>query len=262
MLQRGSAFKGYTIEATDGKVGTISDLLFDDQKWQLRWLVVDTGNWLNGRKVLIHPAALERPDSAGRAFVSKLTRAQLEASPAIDTDAPVAMQMERNMGGYYGWSATYYDNGIAASPVLPMPPHGAEPRTEPGDAGPGPIDRHLRSIAEVSRYAIHALDGNVGHFETFLVDDESWAIRYLVIDTMDWWMGKHVLVSPSSVTNIDWAQRQISLDLTCYKIKGSPAWDDTGPIDRVYEQVLRLYYGWGALGDDTGAVTHVPVAAA
>jgi len=260
MLRLASSFKGYTIEASDGKVGVVSDVLFDDKTWQLRWLVIDTGGWLSERKILLHPGSLERPDNTLHAFVAKLTRAQVEASPEIAQDAPVSMQMEQDLRGYYGWNANYYDNGIAPAPVI-APPQGLAP--EPGDAAAsGHMDHHLRSLAEVSRYGIEALDGNIGHFETFLIDDEAWTIRYLVVDTMNWWMGKHVLIAPSSVKNIDWQQRTVALDLTCYKIKGSPAWDNSGPIDRAYEQVLRLYYGWGALGDDHGTNVKLPSVAA
>jgi hypothetical protein len=118
--------------------------------------------------------------------------------------------------------------------ILPSPP----------SASTGKADRHLRSVAEVSGYAIHAVDGHIGHLETFLVDDETWSIRYLVVDTVNWWMGKHVLVAPSAVKEIDWLQRFVRLDLTCYKIKGSPAWEGTGTIDRAYERLLHRYYGW------------------
>jgi hypothetical protein len=134
---------------------------------------------------------------------------------------------------------------MVAPVILPVPPSVEQVPN-------GKADRHLRSVAEVSGYAIHALDGNIGHLETFLIDDQSWTIHYLVVDTVNWWMGKHVLVVPSAVKEIDWLQRFVRLDLTCYKIKGSPAWDDTGIVDRAYEQMLRLYYGWGALGDDRG----------
>jgi hypothetical protein len=252
MLRRGSAFKGYSIEATDGKVGTVADALFDDATWQLRWLVVDTGGWLTGRKILIHPSSLEQPDLEGRAFPVKLTREKVEASPGIAEDEPVSLQMDHDMYRYY-WptDGSFGGAGIVAPVILPSSP----------SASNGKADRHLRSVAEVSGYAIHAVDGHIGHLETFLIDDEAWAIRYLVVDTVNWWMGKHVLVAPSTVKEIDWLQRFVRVDLTCYKIKGSPAWENTGTIDKAYEHILRIYYGWVDPGQIEKAPQAPPVAA-
>jgi len=252
MLRRGSAFIGYSIEATDGKVGTVADILFDDITWQIRWLVVDTDGWLTGRKILIHPSSLEQPDLEGRAFPVKLTREKVEASPGIAEDEPVSLQMDHDMYRFY-WptDGSFGGAGIVAPMILPSPP----------SASNGNADRHLRSVAEISGYAIHAVDGHIGHLETFLIDDEAWAIRYLVVDTVNWWMGKHVLVAPSSVKEIDWLQRFVRLDLTCYKIKGSPAWESTGFLDKAYEKLLDTYYGWGDPGRAEGAPLAPSIAA-
>ncbi len=262
MLQRGSMFNGYSIEAPDGKVGTVSDMLFDDTTWQLRWLVVDTGGWLTGRKILLHPASLEKPDIEGRAFPTALTRKAVEASPDIAQDEPVSLQMQRDLTSYYGWDGTSLGgNGLAAALVPSSPHEGVAGGPQPQHGATSGTDPHLRSIAEVSTYSIHAIDGTIGHLETFLIDDTDWTIRYLVVDTANWWLGKHVLVAPASVKEIDWRQRFVRLDLTCYKIKGSPSWDGTGPVDRAYEKLLQVYYGWNTLGDapsHTGASSSHP----
>jgi hypothetical protein len=110
----------------------------------------------------------------------------------------------------------------------------------------------------VTGYAIQAVDGAIGHLETFLIEDEDWTIRYLVVNTSNWWHGRHVLIAPVAVQEIDWARRYVRLDLTCYKIKGSPAWEKTGVIDRDYEQLMRIYYGWDT---DTGHANPPPAAA-
>jgi sporulation protein YlmC with PRC-barrel domain len=255
MLRRGSAFNGYSIEATDGKVGTVADVLFDDTTWQLRWLVVDTGGWLTGRKILIHPSSLEQPDIEGRAFPVKLTREKVEASPGIAEDEPVSLQMDHDKYRYYWPTDGAFGGAGVVEPVI-------LPASRVVESAPnGKPDRHLRSIAEVSGYAIHAIDGHIGHLETFLIDDETWAINYLVVDTANWWIGKHVLVAPSAVKEIDWLQRFVRLGLTCYKIKGSPAWDNAGIIDKAYEQLLRIYYGWGNTGEALAPAAGAPITA-
>ena len=103
MLGVGSALKGYRIEARDGAIGIVSDFLFDDRTWKVRWLVVDTGNWLTGRLVLVHPSAIGRANYIERVLPVRLTKAQVEASPDVLQDRPVSRQNEFNLNDYYGW---------------------------------------------------------------------------------------------------------------------------------------------------------------
>jgi hypothetical protein len=258
MLLQGLAFKGFTIEASDGKIGTVSDFLFDDLTWRLRWLVVDAGTWLKGRKLLIHPSAIDHADMPASALLVRLTRDQVEKSPLIATDEPVSRQMEHRLYDYYGndplWNGGYYGGNAIATPMAaPEIGHNGGIETRLGDHAEG--DKHLRSLAEVTGYNIHATDGQIGHVESFLIDDETWDIRYLVADTRNWWFGAHVLLSPASVRAIMWDQHGISLNLTCYKIKGSPAWEPTSLLDRAYEHMLQTYYGWP---DKFMPATHAP----
>jgi len=265
MLHQGLAFKGFSIEATDGRIGTVSDFLFDDSTWKLRWLVVDTGNWLNDRKILIHPSAIDKADVPVKALLVKLTREQVEKSPSIATDEPVSLQMEYGLYGYYGvdplWGQGYYGGNAIAKPVAAPDFREADVTAALGQSH-RPGDPHLRSLAEVTGYNIHATDGEIGHIESFLIDDDGWDIRYLVANTRNWWFGRHVLLSPASVATIAWDQRKVDLNLTCYKIKGSPPWDPTSLLDRAYEQVLHAYYQWPAKVFPAKHGNEVPVAAA
>ena len=237
MLHQGLAFKGFSIEASDGKLGTVSDFLFDDTTWKLRWLVVETGNWLKDRKVLLHPNAIDKADLPNRTLLVKLTREEVEKSPSIATDEPVSMHMEYRLNGYYGFDPMRAGLGEGGTAIaMPM----GFPQFD--DSG----DPHLRSLAAVTGYQIHASDGAMGHLEGFLIDDESWDVRYLIANTRDWWFGRHVLLSPTSVREILWEQHELRLNLTGYKIKGSPPWEPTGLLDRAYEQVLQAHYGWPA----------------
>jgi hypothetical protein len=255
MLVVGSAVKGYDIEASDGSIGTVSDLLFDDRSWLVRWLVVDTGNWLTGRQVLIHPSAIGQPDHLRRKLPVALTKIQVKESPDILQDRPVSQQMERNLYDYYGWDpiwggSSYFGAGALASPLVPMPYLGGSAVREAAgiasrlDDG----DPHLRSITAVAGYDIHARDGAIGHVESFLVDDAGWGIRYLIVDTKNWWPGKHVLVSPYAVSEIDWADNEIHLEITREQVKTSPPWDPLDLIDQIYERQLHSHYAWPGYG--------------
>ncbi|WP_372620387.1 PRC-barrel domain-containing protein [Falsiroseomonas sp.] len=246
MLWRSSVLIGSSIQATDGRIGSIADLLFEDEGWHLRWAVVDTGTWLPGRKVLLPTACLGSPQ-AGRDFPVGLTRRQVEESPAVDFDAPVSRQLEAGLYGHYG-QTPYWDFGVvpAAGITGPAPlPLTDHPRRDPDLPDPDrpPGDPHLRSANEVAGYHIHASDGDIGHVEEFLVDCEAWVLRYVVVDTRNWWPGRKVLVGTKWFHAIDWRARRVSVDLTRAQVKASPDYDPTGAPARGYEEQLHAHYG-------------------
>ena len=250
MLWHTSAINGYTIEARDGDIGTVSDFLFDDASWLVRWLVVDTGNWLSGRKVLLPPSVLGRVDAKDRVFAVKLTKQQIKDSPEIDSDRPVSRQIESRVYDYYGWSPYWgsglYMGGFGYMPGSGMtsPYLGARHREQKIDeAQADRDDAHLRSVEAVTGYHIHATNGEIGHVEDFLVDDANWSIHYLVVDTRNWWPGKKILVSSRSAGEIDWTDRLVNLDVDRQRIKDSPAYDPSMTIDRAYDEKFLTYYG-------------------
>ncbi len=250
MLRHSSAINGYAIEASDGDIGAVSDFLFDDATWLVRWVVVDTGNWLSGRKVLLPPSVLGRLYANNRVLAVKLTKQQVKDSPEIDTDRPVSRQMETSVYDYYGWSpywgSGFYMGGYGYMPGSGMasPYLGARRREqEIANAHADSDDVHLRSVEAVTGYHIHARDGEIGHVEDFLVDDADWSIHYLVVDTKNWWPGKKILVSTRSAGEIDWRDKLVNLDVDRQRIKDSPAYDPSKTIDRAYDERLLTYYG-------------------
>jgi hypothetical protein len=254
MLYVGLALKDYAIEASDGRIGTISDLLFDDGTWKIRWLVVDTGSWLSGRKVLLHPSAVGEVDVARQVVAVKLTKQQITDSPSTLEDQPVSQQMQANLYDYYGWDpmwgGAYFGAGALASPLVrtPFNSAGEERNADLQSIRPDDGDPRLRSIAHVTSYHTHASDGTIGHVENFLIDDASWCIRYLVIDTSNWWIGQHVLLSPYAVKNIDWAEREIRLDVSREQVRASPTWGPFDSVDHEYEKRLHTHYNWPGYG--------------
>ena len=258
MLWNGSAINGYAISASDGKIGTISDFFFDDTSWLVRWLVVDTGNWLSGRKVLLPSAAMAHLDTKQKECSIKLTMQQIEKSPDIDTDRPVSRQMETSAYGYYGyspyWNSGYgymgdigfmggygYMGGIGGA--MPISPELQRRQEEIVDAERSRDDVHLRSVAAVTGYHIHARDGEIGHVEDFLIEDADWSIRYLVVDTKNWWPGKKVLISPRSVKDIDWNDRLVNINVDREKVQDGSAYDASLTIDGAFDEKFLTYYG-------------------
>jgi hypothetical protein len=266
MLQNASATNGYAIAASDGRLGTVSDFLFDDASWLVRWLVVDTGNWLSGRKVPLPPSVLGHPDQATREFPVRLTMQQVKDSPDIDTERPVSRQTETQIYDYYGWRPYWGDYGywvggygylggygFGGGAMEPLPLPGSMRRAEDiAAATDSDDDPHLRSIAAVAGYNIHADDGEIGHVEDFLLEDADWSIHYLVVDTKNWWPGKRVLVSPRSVRDIDWTDSLVNLSVDRQRVKNSPAYTSSTMVDRAYENRFHAYYGAVRPGDQQG----------
>jgi uncharacterized protein YrrD len=266
VLNPATSLKGFKIEASDGPLGTVNDLLVDDITWKIRWIVVGTGHFLTGRKVLIHPSAVLSTDYEARELSVSLSKVQVEASPRISFDQPVSRQIQNSLYGYYGWNPGYGGStfsarisrgamlggamGAIASP-LSAPGYfdaSAVQEAEPGEIDQDASDPHLRSIAEVTGYHVYASDGTIGHIEDFLVESEAWGVRYLVVDTSNWWVGQHVLISPYAVKEVDWSDRHIKLDLTRGRVRSSPSWNKADPIDGAFEQRLHSHYDWPGYG--------------
>ena len=247
MLIVAAALKGFDIEATDGVIGTVSDFLFDDEIWTLRWLVVDTGTWLIERKVLIHPSAVKTPTfEGGRRLAVALTKAQIEDSPDIRSDEPVSREIELNLYDYYGWSPLFGGSGsnAIASPLSSPPLFGHVPAGAADTMPPIERDSHLRSVTEATGYHVHATDGLIGHIENFLIDDATWDIRYLIVDTRTMWPGRHVLISPLAVVKTSGTDREFQLSISRDRIKSSPAWDPADVINAEFADKLHHHYNW------------------
>ncbi len=202
---------GYSIEATDGAIGHARDLYFDDVAWKVRYLVVDTGNWLTGRCVLLSPVALDRPAWQRKVLPVRLSRRQVESSPDISTDLPVSRQHEVELFRYYSWPLYWGGDDVAGPAAVPIVPSPEEEERRPSPESRG--DPHLRSAREVLGYHIRAVDGEIGHLDDLLLDDIGWPVDSLVLDTSNWPGGKKVQVSTDEVLRLEWAERKVYLRL-------------------------------------------------
>ena len=245
MLRNASAIKGYAITASDGRIGTVSDFLFDDASWLIRWLVVDTGNWLTGRKVLLAPSVLGHLDPNGSEFSVSLTMQQVKNSPDIDTERPVSRKIESDIYDYYGWSpywgagAGYLGFGFGGGATAPLPSPRSRRRAEDiAAARRSDDDPHLRSVEAVTGYHIHASDGEIGHVADFLVEDSDWSIHEIVVDTKNWWPGKNVLISPRLIREIDWMNNMVKLNVDRERVKDSPAFDASTTVDQALHETF------------------------
>jgi hypothetical protein len=245
MLRSLKDIRGYGILASDGEIGDVYDFYFDDQSWNIRYLVVDTGKWLPGQKVLIAPMAIGEPDATSRLLPVKLTKDQISNSPGIEMHKPVSRQHEIELFEYYGW-VPYWPTSITGT----VPPPGPTPiaytlEPEAGDKAVSTeeADPHLRSTREVFGYHIQAHDGHIGHIDDLIFDDEDWVIRYMAVDTRNWLPGRRVLITPDSITEISWEEQMAHANLTCDTIRNGPEYDPSSPVNREYEVRYYDYYG-------------------
>jgi len=230
MLIAAKQIRGCSIEGADGTVGTVKDLLFDGRSWKVRYLDVDTGHWLPGRRVILSPEVIRTRDYASRRLATPLTKERVEDSPSLDSHLPVSRQKEIELAQYYAWGA-YWAN-------IESTREGNEAESDP----------NLRSTHAVSGYHIQAVDGEIGHVDDFIIDDEAfegapWEIRYLVIDTRNWLPDKTVLIPPLWAESVDWDTQRVQVGLTQRMIESSPRYDPAAPINRQYEEVFYDYYG-------------------
>ncbi len=200
-----------------GDIGHVKDFYFDDKAWAVRYVVVDTGAWLAGRLVLISPHAFGNFYQDEDCLLVELTRSQIEHSPSIDSHKPISRQFEEEYFKYYGWP-NYWGGlelwGGAGFPVAPPPPGGPMAVEDtPGDSSDN-NDPHLRSTKSVNGYHIHTRDGSLGKVTDFMIDDKTWAVRHLVVETGHWFSGKEVIISPRDIVRISFEESTVFVNVT------------------------------------------------
>jgi hypothetical protein len=269
MLRSAKKILGYRVSAVNGPIGAVHDFLFDDQQWVLRYLVVKMGRGKAIRNVLLPPGVLQKPEWRTKEFGVSLTTGQVAASPDLDTDAPVSRQYERALHAHYDW-APYWggplipvaetrsttDRALSSTAKQPQarrwqPYWGGPliPTDETGDEagsderrGKGRKDVHLRSVRAKLGYTVLAIDGDIGRVSDFIIDEDGWIVRYMIVRTR-FVLRKEVLIAPQWVQRIAWSAQSTYVGLTREEVRHSPRFDPSAPINRRYETRLFDYYG-------------------
>lgn len=239
MMIKAKTLNGYQLQGIDGEIGKVKEFYFDDQHWTIRYLVLNTGNWLTGRHVLISPYALESVNKEDKTIRANLNKQQIENSPSLNSDKPISRQFEEDYHGYYNWPR--YWNAPEMWGDYPNIESDLEQHKE-FVKDKKYWDFHLRSTKDVSGHSIEATDDNIGQVEDFVIDDKTWAIRYLIIDTRKFWFEKLVLVSPQWIDRISWPEKKIFINLSGESIKQSPEYSEEFLMNRDYETGLYEHY--------------------
>jgi hypothetical protein len=236
MLYPASRLTGCKVEGNDGPIGTVADVYFDDERWGVRHLLVRTGDWLDGREVLLSPHQLLDGALGERPLRVTLTREQVRHAPEAATDPPVSRHYEAALARYYRYPAYWNGPMLWGDAIYPgIAPMGVPVELALPQADDPTLDdmrdeelqaarsTHLRSAAEVRGYRVEASDGDAGKLADLMIDERSWSICALVVDAHPWWFGGKAMVSPSAVQAIEWGERELHLRITREALKRAPA---------------------------------------
>ncbi|MEK7393306.1 MAG: PRC-barrel domain-containing protein [Fibrobacterota bacterium] len=253
MLSKANTLKGYALNGLDGELGTVEEFHFDDLHWTIRYLVAETGDWLADRKVMISPYALNFVDNDRRSVSVDLTWKQIEESPRLEGNDPVTREFEESYHAHFGWPG-YWDGPYAwgALPYLLMQ---AGKKAYTALSPKQPKDPHLRSTSDMTGVVIHALDGEIGRIVDFIIDDNSWSIRYMIVDSGPWWHGKRILISPRWLERLDWNGSKAFLKFSRDTIRSAPEYVEVPLVSREYENSLHNHYlrkGYWVEEDEVG----------
>lgn len=222
---------GFSIGAIDGEIGHVKDFCFDDKSWTVRYLIVETGNWLFGRKVLISPVALLQPNWDKKIFPVNLTKEQVESSPDVNLTQPLSLDQTKSIYSHYSWpypeesGIGYMTTGMVGGVVAPGIPLDERISDELHHDNHQENDPHLHGVKHTTRFDVHATDGVVGEASDFLVD-ENWRITSIVIETGSWFSGKKILGDINHVLRIEWESSSIYYNQSLESLRNTPEYHE------------------------------------
>lgn len=227
MLRSLIRLNGYDLRTADGVAGEVTDALFDDGDWHLRFFVVDTGKHFGSRKILVSPHACGLPADDTPALTTSMSREQINSSPDVDLAEPVSLQRQQQIHEHFDWPMTW----LVSRRRIAHEAGGLEPGS------------HLRSASEVQSYTISGSDEEVGRVSDFIIEAPTWKLRYFVVSPHALTATREVMLPTSNVTHVDWARRRIFADLSRSDIESLPKFDPTDAVNHAFQEAQFDYYG-------------------
>ncbi len=271
MLHKLNDLDGFHIHATDGFIGSVRDFYFDDKQWVIRYFIAQAGIWLENRKVLLTPISIKYLNLEEKIVNLSITMNQVKNSPLIDIKLPVSREYEVDYLSYYGypfywgntglWGAFASPGMISSATAEASEPREDDPQIAETFAAIDKVrrkngDRHLRSCKEIQGYHIQGVDAQIGNLQGMLVDEDTWAVRYLIVNTSSWWPGHQVLLSPSWIRDINWGDAKISVEMTQQEVKDAPLFDPDVPFSHQNELGLHDHYGRAGYWEEYAKAKH------
>jgi hypothetical protein len=245
MLASLTELRGYRVRGTDGEIGRFADLCFPDSEWVVRYAVVEMEDL--GREALLLSTYLGRLNRGTHILSVETRREQVANTPPLDRSQPITRQEEKELHALYGWPIYWWEQEHDITPIGGLWEEERVPeQTEESEAEAqaeteiepeGPQLLFAGDLVEV--YGIQAEGGEAGTLQDLIVDDETWMIPYLVVNTPE---AQRVLLATDYVETIDLGTRDLYVSLPRDAIAGGPVISATEPITPALEQSLREYY--------------------
>lgn len=236
MIHNERFIEGYTIHATDGELGKVDAFLFDDEKWTVRYLVVDTRKWLFGRKVLISPISIENIHHEEEYISVNLTKEQVKNSPDIDTEQPVSRAQESRMNRFFGWGSYWEEPGIWGPSVYPS----ELAQQEVFEMNEETEESRVRKTSELIGYEVSDRDEEeAGQVDSFLIDDQTWKVQYVLVSFEDH-EEEIVLPLPAKrITDVSWPETKIHIAASKDTFPNVPTYHPDQIIDEELERQIE-----------------------
>lgn len=233
---------GLKVQAIDGDIGKIHDFLFDDRNWKIRYIVVYTGTWLFGKKVLISPNSVEQSASWRTKFPINLTKEKIKNSPDIDLDKPVSLQKQAELFKYYSWPV---GDDFIPIPAFDIQEESATPETRPAmpSGRKEQLDQHLRSAREIIEYAVITKDDEkVGYVEDFIIHQlAAWTITHIVLDSKHNLPIKSTLIPTRYIKEVVWSENRLDVTLEKSVIESAPEYNPD-QFTEEFEAEIKTHY--------------------
>lgn len=250
MKLRIDLLKGFHLQAQDGEIGKMKDILIDDHQWGGRWMVADTGDWLPGRKVLLSPISFEEPDTDAKCIPVRMTQKEIEESPPLEEDAPVSLQYEKTFYDQFYWPYYWIGGGLWANETEPIyldPDRNQEEIDTELESDPEHQQHVLRSADELKNYQVtssRTFDEDVlGTVTDLVIDTRTWAVPYLILQNRSLMPSKKILVPQDRVVQTDWHKHNIQLNLEENVFGIAPGLEDTECISPEMEERALAFFG-------------------
>ena len=243
MLVLARSYQGYTLSASDRKVGKITDLYFDEEKWGVRYLVVHVGWPIFGRDALVSPLAVRAVDADFKRVLVNLDIETIENAPPLSPYQPISRQYEAYYHDYYDWPYYWFGDALWGLASTPEQLQLIEQSIDQSLVHNDEVHTHLRSIHEIIGYSVMDAQQAIGTIEDVIIESDSWLIRYLVLRSPSWLPSKRHLISRDWVTGIDWSNQEATIELDHSMVEASPEYNPGMLVSRSYENRLYSHYG-------------------
>lgn len=211
----GSTLTNLNIHATDGEIGKLKDLYFNDN-WELQFIIVDTRKWLPGKKALLPFYVQEEINLEEEYIKVDRDKETIRQSPKAPEDNELISSYQGAVLDYFGWNS-YKENAVLDSDHGPVTTGDGKLQNtnvppEPDLAAPDISTDNLRSMEEFMSFKVHAKDGKIGIVDNIILTEDG-KIQYLVVNSNESYVENSLyLYRTDQVTSVDWFEEDLYLD--------------------------------------------------